>query len=64
MGNGLPPVQPIVLYNGSSAGRPRQTSTTWVQPEPPTFLRGYQPRLSYYLIDEGATVTRAPQKTR
>ncbi|WP_163649493.1 Rpn family recombination-promoting nuclease/putative transposase [Modicisalibacter sp. 'Wilcox'] len=52
-GNGLPPVLPIVLYNGSERWTAQQDVYDMVQPEPPTFLRVYQPHLRYYLIDEG-----------
>ncbi|MGM0785810.1 MAG: Rpn family recombination-promoting nuclease/putative transposase, partial [Pseudomonadota bacterium] len=51
--HGLPPVLPIVLYNGSKRWSAKTDIYDMVQPEPPTFLRVYQPRLSYYLIDEG-----------
>lgn len=49
---GLPPVLPIVLYNGSPRWSARQDVYELVQPEPPAFLRAYQPHLRYYLIDE------------
>ncbi|MCE9681677.1 Rpn family recombination-promoting nuclease/putative transposase, partial [Halomonas alkalisoli] len=52
-GKGLPPVLPIVLYNGSERWSARQDVYDMVQPEPPSFLRIYQPHLRYYLIDEG-----------
>ncbi|WP_151704833.1 Rpn family recombination-promoting nuclease/putative transposase [Nitrincola alkalilacustris] len=50
---GLPPILPIVLYNGSRRWRARQDIYEMVKPEPPAFLRIYQPHLRYYLIDEG-----------
>nr|WP_304526720.1 Rpn family recombination-promoting nuclease/putative transposase [Halomonas sp. I5-271120] len=50
---GLPPVLPIVLYNGSDRWTAPQDIYDMVQPEPPAFLRVYQPHLRYYLIDEG-----------
>nr|WP_324615498.1 Rpn family recombination-promoting nuclease/putative transposase [Halomonas salipaludis] len=50
---GLPPILPIVLYNGSQRWSARQDIYDMVQPEPPAFLRVYQPHLRYYLIDEG-----------
>ncbi|WP_192034398.1 Rpn family recombination-promoting nuclease/putative transposase [Halomonas sp. YLGW01] len=50
---GLPPVLPIVLYNGSERWTAQQDIYDMVQPEPPAFLRVYQPHLRYYLIDEG-----------
>ena len=50
---GLPPVLPIVLYNGSRRWTARQNIYAMIRPEPPEFLRIYQPHLRYYLIDEG-----------
>ena len=50
---GLPPVLPIVLYNGSRRWTARQDIYNMIRPEPPEFLRMYQPHLRYYLIDEG-----------
>jgi hypothetical protein len=50
---GLPPVLPIVLYNGSQRWTAKQDIYDMVQPEPPAFLRVYQPHLRYYLVDEG-----------
>ena len=50
---GLPPVLPIVLYNGLPRWTARQNIYDLVRPEPPEFLRVYQPHLRYYLIDEG-----------
>lgn len=50
---GLPPVLPIVLYNGSNRWSARQEIYELIKPEPPEFLRVYQPHLRYYLIDEG-----------
>jgi len=52
-GQGLPPVLPIVLYNGAERWTAQQDIYDMVQPEPPAFLRVYQPHLRYYLIDEG-----------
>jgi predicted transposase/invertase (TIGR01784 family) len=52
-GGGLPPVFPVVLYNGSQRWTAEQDVYDMVQPEPPGFLRAYQPHLRYYLIDEG-----------
>lgn len=51
--HGLPPVLPIVLYNGSRRWTAQQDIYDLVQPEPPAFLRVYQPHLRYYLVDEG-----------
>ncbi|MCL1485658.1 MAG: Rpn family recombination-promoting nuclease/putative transposase [Marinobacter sp.] len=50
---GLPPIFPVVLYNGSQRWSAQQDIYDMVQPEPPEFLRAYQPHLRYYLIDEG-----------
>ena len=50
---GLPPVLPIVLYNGARRWTARQDIYAMIRPEPPEFLRVYQPHLRYYLIDEG-----------
>ena len=51
---GLPPVFPIVLYNGLQRWSAKQDIYELVSPEPPAFLQAYQPHLRYYLIDEGA----------
>ncbi len=50
---GLPPILPIVLYNGAERWTARQDIYDMVRPEPPTFLQAYQPHLRYYIIDEG-----------
>jgi len=50
---GLPPVFPVVVYNGSRHWTAPQDVYEMVQPEPPAFLQAYQPHLRYYLIDEG-----------
>ena len=50
---GLPPVFPVVLYNGSKPWTAPLDIYAMVQPEPPGFLQAYQPHLRYYLIDEG-----------
>jgi len=52
-GDGLPPVFPIVLYNGSRRWTAPLDIYAMVTPEPPAFLQVYQPHLRYYLIDEG-----------
>lgn len=52
-GQGLPPVFPVVLYNGSKPWTAPLDIYQMVQPEPPSFLQVYQPHLRYYLIDEG-----------
>ena len=50
-GKGLPLIFPIVLYNGSDRWTAKQDIYDMVQPEPPAFLRKYQPHLQYYLVD-------------
>ena len=50
---GLPPILPIVLYNGLERWSAVEDSIEQIRPEPPQFLRAYQPHLRYYLIDEG-----------
>lgn len=50
---GLPPVFPVVLYNGAKRWTARQDIHELVTPTPPGFLQPYQPHLRYYLIDEG-----------
>lgn len=50
---GFPPVLPIVLYNGTRPWTACEDVYHMVQPEPPAFLRVYQPHLRYYLVDEG-----------
>jgi predicted transposase/invertase (TIGR01784 family) len=51
-GQGLPPVFPVVLHNGSKPWTAPLDIYEMVQPEPPGFLQVYQPRLRYYLVDE------------
>jgi putative YhgA-like transposase/uncharacterized protein DUF4351 len=46
----LPPVFPIVLYNGSRAWHAAQDVTSLMQPGPPALQR-YSPQLRYTLID-------------
>ncbi|CAO1661830.1 Transposase (putative) YhgA-like domain-containing protein [Halomonas sp. NYA30] len=52
-GQGLPPVFPMVLHNGSKPWTAPLDIYDMVQPEPPGFLQVYQPHLRYYLVDEG-----------
>jgi len=52
-GQGLPPVFPVVLYNGSERWTAPLDIFEMITPEPPDFLQIYQPHLRYYLIDEG-----------
>ncbi|WP_412851384.1 Rpn family recombination-promoting nuclease/putative transposase [Ectothiorhodospira shaposhnikovii] len=49
---GMPPIFPVVLYNGSKRWTAREDIYQMVRPEPPGFLRVYQPHLRYYLVDE------------
>ena len=51
---GLPPVFPIVLYNGNNRWSAKQSIQELIKPQVPEFLRAYQPALRYYLIDEGS----------
>ncbi len=49
----LPPVLPIVLYNGKPRWRaPQQLAA--LLPKMPAFLAALQPQMSYVLVDEGA----------
>ncbi|SHM03601.1 Rpn family recombination-promoting nuclease/putative transposase [Vreelandella subglaciescola] len=50
---GLPPVFPVVLYNGAKRWSAEQDIYDMIKPQPPGFLGPYQPHLRYYLIDEG-----------
>ncbi|RAU16656.1 transposase [Nitrincola tibetensis] len=50
---GLPPILPIVLYNGSKRWTAKHDIFDMITPEPPAFLKAYQPHLRYYLVDEG-----------
>ena len=50
---GLPPILHIVLYNGSKSWTTPPDIYDMITPEPPGFLQVYQPRLRYYLVDEG-----------
>lgn len=52
-GQGLPPVFPVVLYNGSERWTAPLDIFEMITPEPPDFLKIYQPHLRYYLVDEG-----------
>ena len=49
---GLPPVLPIVLYNGSAKWSAEEDIYDMIKPEPPEFMKVYQPHLRYYLVDE------------
>ncbi|WP_322527374.1 Rpn family recombination-promoting nuclease/putative transposase [Chromohalobacter canadensis] len=50
---GLPPVFPVVLYNGVDRWAAPLDVYRMIAPEPPSFLQVYQPHLRYYLVDEG-----------
>ncbi|MGC9457929.1 MAG: Rpn family recombination-promoting nuclease/putative transposase, partial [Halothiobacillaceae bacterium] len=52
-GGPLPPVLPVVLYNGSPRWTAGQDIEQMIQPDLPQPLRAYQPRQRYYLVDEG-----------
>ena len=48
----LPPVMPIVLYNGNRPWNAAQSITELLQPMPAS-LQAFQPQQQYWLIDEG-----------
>ena len=48
---GLPPVFPVLVYNGSRRWTAKHDIYDLIQPEPPVFLHRYQPHLRYYVID-------------
>ena len=48
----LPPVFPIVLYNGNPRWTAKTNMAEMIHPVP-AILKPYQPQLSYYLVDEG-----------
>ncbi|MBK5937709.1 Rpn family recombination-promoting nuclease/putative transposase [Halochromatium roseum] len=50
---GLPPILPIVLYNELDRWSAAEDISDQIRPEPPQFLRAYQPHLRDDLIDEG-----------
>lgn len=54
----LPPVLPLVVYNGRRRWWAAQEVGELIEPAPPGLL-GYQPRLRYLLIDEGVLTERA-----
>lgn len=57
-GEMLPPVFPLVLYNGLGAWTARQEITELIAPMPRTLAR-YRPSHRYFLVDEG----RMPEET-
>ncbi len=48
----LPPVFPIVLYNGNPRWTAKTDMADMIHPVP-DILKPYQPHLNYYLVDEG-----------
>ena len=53
----LPPIFPIVIYNGDTRWKIATNINTIIHCPP--ILKPYQPNLSYYLLDEGAYPTEA-----
>ncbi|OAI21365.1 transposase, partial [Methylomonas lenta] len=53
-GDKLPPILPIVIYNGASDWRGPVDISTLIESVHPT-LRAYTPQLSYFLVQESAT---------
>ena len=51
-GEKLPPVFPLVLYNGLGTWTARREIADLIAPMPPS-LRRYRPRHQYFLVDEG-----------
>lgn len=49
---GLPPVFPLVLYNGAKRWTAVQDVYDMITPQPPGFLQAYQPHFRYYLVEE------------
>ncbi|WP_242476718.1 Rpn family recombination-promoting nuclease/putative transposase [Halochromatium glycolicum] len=64
LAQGLPPILPIVLYNGLDRWSAADDISEQIRPEPPQFLRACQPHLRYYLIDEGRYTSEAAQRHR
>jgi predicted transposase YdaD len=52
-GQPLPPVLPIVLYNGDAPWSAATRLTDLLEPDLPATMAGFQPRLRYLLLDEG-----------
>lgn len=50
---GLPPVLPIVLYNGDARWQQSSELYDLIRPHP-AVLKAFQPRLKFWLLDEGA----------
>ena len=53
-GESLPPVFPLVLYNGPETWNARQEIAELIVP-PSSVLAKYRPSLRYFLVDEGRT---------
>lgn len=51
---GLPPVFPLVLYNGLRRWQVPLDIRQMIKPRLPDLLSAFQPGLRYYLVDEGA----------
>ncbi|WP_462326137.1 Rpn family recombination-promoting nuclease/putative transposase [Desulfoplanes sp.] len=51
-GENLPPVFPIVLYNGQNLWTAKQEIADLIAPMPPSLAR-YRPSHAYFLMDEG-----------
>ena len=49
--DGLPPVLPIVLYNGDARWRQSSELYSLIRPHPPV-LKPFQPQLKFWLLDE------------
>ncbi len=50
--NGLPPVLPIVIYNGDTRWMHSPEVFDLIQPHP-AVLAEFQPKLKFWLLDEG-----------
>ena len=59
----LPPILPVVLYNGKPRWRAAQNISQLIEP-PPGLLRDYTPQLKFLLLDEGAIDESAPLALR
>ena len=52
LANGLPPVLPMVIYNGDARWNGSTQIFDLIQPHPPE-LTAFQPKLKFWLLDEG-----------
>ncbi len=59
----LPPVLPIVLYNGAQVWNAAETLEPLIEPAPPV-LAAYRPRQGYLLLDERRLAKAKRQPTR